>query len=264
MFSSFMVIFIYKGKYMTKSGVYKITNEVTGKFYIGSSKDIDARFERHKTLLRTNNHVNTILQRSWNKYGPDKFTFAILEECSIEKCIEREQHYLDTLQPFKSIGYNITKQAGGGDNFTNNPNKEEMREKNRMLSMGENNSMFGKHHTDSAIEKQKQRAVGRYTLEWFVGKYGEDVGTKKYQERRENLSNRDINHVYDNGMKGKKVKVEKNRGSKVSEGRKLLKENKEEFYKDLKDGLYTNLQISMKYGVSTTTVKYHKRKLKDV
>ena len=64
---------------MTKSGVYKITNEVTGKFYIGSSKDIDARFERHKTLLRTNNHVNTILQRSWNKYGPGKFTFAILE-----------------------------------------------------------------------------------------------------------------------------------------------------------------------------------------
>ena len=246
---------------MNKSGVYKITNEVTGKFYIGSSKDIDKRFERHKLLLDANRHVNVILQRAWNKYGPTKFTFSILEECSADECINREQHYLDTLQPFKSIGYNITRQAGGGDAFTHNPNKEEMREKNRLASMGENNGMFGKHHSIAAISKQKQRAVGRYTLQWFIEKYGNDIGTAKYNERREMLSSRNINYVYDNGMKGKKVKVEANRGNKVSKGKKLLKQNKEQFYKDLSDGILTNIQISEKYGVSTTTVKYHKRKL---
>lgn len=248
---------------MKKSGVYKITNQANGKFYIGSSKDIEQRFNEHKMMLKNNKHVNIILQRSWNKYSEQNFSFTVLEECAPERCVDREQYYLDTLQPFKSIGYNIGKFALGGDNFSNNPNREQIREKMKEWNGGENNGMFGKHHSDIAISKQKQRAVGRYTLEWFVEKYGKDVGNAKYNERREMLSSRNINYVYDNGLKGKKVEVEKNRGKKVSEGRKLLKENKEEFYKDLKDGLYSNLQISMKYGVSTTTVKYHKRKMRN-
>jgi group I intron endonuclease len=245
---------------MKKSGIYKITNEITGKFYIGSSKDIEQRFGEHKMMLNNNKHINVILQRSWNKHGTNNFTFSVLEECPADKCIEREQHYLDTLQPFKSIGYNIGKKAYGGDNFTNNPNLDEIKEKIRLLNLGHNNPMFGKYHSDSAIEKQKQRAVGRYTLQWFTEKYGNDIGTAKYNERREMLSSRNINYVYDNGMKGKKVKVEANRGNKVSEGKKLLKQNKEQFYKDLSEGILTNIQISEKYGVSTTTVKYHKRK----
>ncbi len=246
---------------MKKSGVYKITNEANGKFYVGSSKDIEQRFTEHKMMLKNNKHVNIILQRSWNKYTEKSFSFTILEECSPEKCVLREQHYLDTLQPFKSIGYNIGKTALGGDNFSNNPNKEQIREKMKEWNGGENNGMFGKHHTDTAISKQKQRAIGRYTLQWFTEKYGNDIGTAKYNERREMLSSRNINYVYDNGMKGKKVKVEANRGNKVSEGKKLLKQNKEQFYKDLSEGILTNIQISEKYGVSTTTVKYHKRKL---
>ena len=249
---------------MKKSGIYKITNEITGKFYIGSSKDIEQRFGEHKMMLNNNKHINVILQRSWNKHGANNFTFSVLEECPADKCIEREQHYLDTLQPFKSIGYNIGKKAYGGDNFTNNPKLDEIKEKIRLLNLGHNNPMFGKQHTDATIEKQKQRAVGRYTLEWFVEKYGEDIGNTKYNERREMLSSRNINYVYDNGLKGKKVKVEEGRGSSISEGKKLLKQNKDEFYKDISDGIYTNVQISEKYGVSITTVKYHKRKLKDV
>jgi hypothetical protein len=140
--------------------------------------------------------------------------------------------------------------------------KNKSEKKMKIWNGGENNGMFGKHHSDIAISKQKQRAIGRYTLEWFVAKYGDDIGNAKYNERREMLSNRNINYVYDNGLKGKKVKVEDDRGKKVSDGRKLLKENKEEFYNDLNCGLLTNIQISEKYGVSTTTVKYHKRKLK--
>jgi group I intron endonuclease len=249
---------------MKKSGVYKITNEANGKFYVGSSKDIEQRFTEHKMMLKNNKHVNIILQRSWNKYTEKSFSFTILEECPPENCALREQHYLDTLQPFKSIGYNIGKTALGGDNFSNNPNKEQIREKMKEWNGGENNGMFGKHHTDTAISKQKQRAVGRYTLEWFIEKYGEDDGKVKYQERREILSNRDINYVYDNGLKGKKVVVESGRGKKVSEGRKILKKNKDEFEKDIKDSILTNIQVSEKYGVSTTTVKYHRKKIRDI
>ncbi len=248
---------------MTKSGIYKITNEVTGKFYVGSSKDIDQRIAEHKMMLNNNKHVNVILQRSWNKHGCEKFSFTVLEECEPEQCIEREQYYLDLLQPFKSVGYNIGKKAYGGDNFTNNPNKEDMREKNRLLSLGENNAMFGKSHKNSTIKKQKERAKGRYTLEWFVERNGIELGTQKYNERRQQLASRDINYVYDNGLKGKKVKVESTRGKSVSEGKSTLKARKQEFYIDIKNRELSILQLSEKYNVSTTTIKYHRRKYKD-
>ena len=41
-----------------KSGVYKITNVKNGKFYIGSSKDIEFRWSEHKKHLNGNYHIN--------------------------------------------------------------------------------------------------------------------------------------------------------------------------------------------------------------
>ena len=64
---------------MVKSGIYKITNEITGKFYIGSSIDIDQRFLDHKRDLNNKTHVNIILQRSWDKHGEKAFSNTTLE-----------------------------------------------------------------------------------------------------------------------------------------------------------------------------------------
>lgn len=109
---------------MAISGVYKITNNESGKFYIGSSKDTDNRKTEHWNALRRSDHINPILQNSWNFHGEDKFTFQVIEECEEGKCLIREQFYLDTLQPFKGIGYNINTKAFGGDCFTYHPNRE--------------------------------------------------------------------------------------------------------------------------------------------
>lgn len=245
---------------MDKSGVYKITNEVTGRFYIGSSIHTEQRFYDHKRDLRANEHINPILQRSWNKHGESSFTFGVIEECPAEKCIEREQHYLDLLQPYKNIGYNIGKSAGGGDNFTNHPNKEELREKMKVWYGGEGNGMFGKEHNDVTIDKMKTKAKGRFSLAWFVERNGTEVGTQKYQERRTMLANRKINYVYDNGLKGKKVNVEADRGAKVSAGRKALKARMPQFLLDLKNEFLSNKQIAEEYGISTGAVKYHRKK----
>lgn len=42
------------------------------------------------------------------KYGYSKFNLEIIEYCEPEKCIEREQYYLDNLKP----EYNILLKAG--------------------------------------------------------------------------------------------------------------------------------------------------------
>lgn len=246
---------------MVKSGIYKITNEKNGKFYIGSSKNIEQRFCEHKMMLGNNKHANIILQRSWNKHGQAGFTFSIVEECFPDKCIEREQYYLDLLQPFKSVGYNIGKSACGGDNITDHPNREAFVEKMKQVTAGNCNGMFGKTHSDVSIKKQKNAAIGRYSLGWFINKYGATDGPQKYQERRTALANRKINYKHDNGLKGTTIEVESTRGASVSKGRNALKGKMPEFLLDISNVLLSTKQIADKYGISTTAIKYHRKKV---
>lgn len=249
---------------MDKSGIYKITNTANGKFYIGSSINLEERFYEHKWMLAKRTHPNPILQRAWNKHGADKFTFEILEECVNNQkiCFEREQYYLDLLKPYLEVGYNISKHAAGGDTFTLNPNKEAIREKMRILNAGDKNGMFGRTHNDSTKSEMKNKAKGRFSLQWFIERHGEEIGMQKYQERRQMLSAREINYNYDNGLKGKKVKVEATRGQSVRSGRTKLKSRMLEFQADISNPVLTTKEISIKYEVSVAAVKYHRKKLK--
>lgn len=97
-----------------KCGIYKITNLVNKKIYIGSAFNISNRFSVHKYSLKNNKHKNPHLQAAWNLYGEKEFIFEILEIVEDKtKIIEREQYYLDLYNPCdNSIGYNIAKKAG--------------------------------------------------------------------------------------------------------------------------------------------------------
>lgn len=65
------------------SGIYTITNKVTGKLYIGESLDIYRRWhDEHIPQLRKNRHYNKELQNDFNKYGEENFVFEILERYS--------------------------------------------------------------------------------------------------------------------------------------------------------------------------------------
>lgn len=97
-------------------GIYKITNLITKKFYIGSAKNIDKRWKRHIYELINNKHNNIYLQNAWNKYGEEAFKFEILELVKDAKMLyEREQWWLNCYTPFNSKrGYNLSKLAQGG------------------------------------------------------------------------------------------------------------------------------------------------------
>lgn len=90
------------------TGIYEIVNTVNGKRYIGSSVNIKTRRGQHMCRLRAGDHHCPPLQRAWNKYGEDAFSFNILEVVLDGDIVEIEQGYLDRLNP----DYNVAKAAG--------------------------------------------------------------------------------------------------------------------------------------------------------
>lgn len=89
-------------------GIYQIRNLKTDKVYVGSAISFSKRWNRHKYDLRNQKHHSQHLQNSWNKHNEENFVFEILEECSREQLIEREQYWLDKTQSYCcKRGYNI-------------------------------------------------------------------------------------------------------------------------------------------------------------
>ena len=129
----------------TISGVYKITNTITGDFYIGSSKDVKQRWTSHKCQSTWKNHPNNQLYKDMQKYGLDKFSFQILEEVEIDSLKETEQQLIETLKPT----YN--------DRNANGLNIERCKETNRKYIQSDK----GKESHRKANNKYRQSDKGK-------------------------------------------------------------------------------------------------------
>ena len=103
--SSITSIFVekYKDMIITKdykfSGIYCIMNTINGKRYVGSSKNIYSRWQKHRALLRKGTHWDRHLQNAWNKYGETSFKFIVLCKCPEEELLTKEQEYINNLEP---------------------------------------------------------------------------------------------------------------------------------------------------------------------
>ena len=84
---------------MKVSGVYKITNTVTGDFYIGSSKNIKNRWAAHKCLSKWKEYPNNPMYLDMKKYGVENFDFEILAEVEADKLKEKEQQLIENMKP---------------------------------------------------------------------------------------------------------------------------------------------------------------------
>lgn len=93
------------------SGIYKLTNIINKKIYIGSAININRRWKSHKRSASQDNPI-WLISRALKKYGIDAFDWQIIEEVPKESLLEREQYYLDILQPFGDFGYNTAHIAG--------------------------------------------------------------------------------------------------------------------------------------------------------
>ena len=96
-------------------GIYKITNLINNKCYIGQSIDINRRFSSHKSYKLKNSDYP--LYQAFRKYGVENFSFEVIEECSIAALDEREIYWIDYFDSYYH-GYNQT--TGGNSGNKNN------------------------------------------------------------------------------------------------------------------------------------------------
>ncbi len=112
-----------------KTGVYLITNKVDGRVYVGSAshRGIRARWSNHLSDLRKGCHTNKHLQGAWNRDGEVCFAFGVLEFCSPEDCLVREQWWIDRLDAANpNWGYNFCKVAGSSLGTTHTEETREL------------------------------------------------------------------------------------------------------------------------------------------
>lgn len=100
-------------------GIYCIENTVNSKKYIGLSRNIEHRWNEHRSKLRRGKHANIYLQRAWENYGEDAFKFYVIELCESDILGEREAYYIAKYRTLShESGYNLT--DGGEDAATTN------------------------------------------------------------------------------------------------------------------------------------------------
>jgi group I intron endonuclease len=158
-----------------KSGIYIITNKINNKVYIGQSIDLWTRInEGYLQKLPKNKGHNRHLQRAWNKYGEESFTFEIIEYVDdYEKLNERETYWMHKYKSYDKIfGYNIDP-IGGSKRGTKV--SEEQKRKQSIAISGKNNGMYGKTHSDEVkLKLAEAHAVpiiqldkkGNFIREW--------------------------------------------------------------------------------------------------
>ena len=87
--------------------IYKIENLVNGKVYIGLTNNLLRRKNRHFGDLRRQVHDNKFLQKEFNQYGEDNFSFECIYQGDMtnEEVSEKEQYYIQQYDSYFN-GYN--------------------------------------------------------------------------------------------------------------------------------------------------------------
>ena len=127
--------------------IYKTTNKVNGKIYVG----------QHCTSANDGYFGSGILiQKAIKKYGKENFIRETLEHCTSANVDEREIFWIDNLSAInQENGYNIHLGGTGASSGENNHMYG-----NHMFT-GQNHPMYGKHHSEETKLKIKESTLGR-------------------------------------------------------------------------------------------------------
>ena len=129
--------------------IYKITNNITNKCYIGQTINFNKRKNNHLDLYKNPNlkGAKRPLYEDMRKFKIENFSFEILEECSSEISNQREEFYI---KKYNSIINGYNHEIKGEHKLLS----EETKAKISSAQIGEKNHMFGKKGKDCKNSKK--------------------------------------------------------------------------------------------------------------
>jgi group I intron endonuclease len=128
--------------------IYKTTNLINGKFYIGKDKHNNPKYFGS----------GKVLKQAIKKYGIENFAKEIIEECDDEKYwLEREIYWIQFYDSINN-GYNIALGGNGGDTISNNSNKKEIYEKKKK-TYNEKSEKLKKYRREKISNSMKKRWI---------------------------------------------------------------------------------------------------------
>lgn len=107
-----------KSPSIRKVGIYGIFCDDLNTFYIGQSQNLDGRIKNHKSLLKSNGHNVSKMQKDYNAM-PNSFRFEILEFTEEENLLIAETYYIENFIKNGKIPYNKVLDTANPDNMIN-------------------------------------------------------------------------------------------------------------------------------------------------
>jgi group I intron endonuclease len=147
------------------SGIYLITNTVTGKMYVGQSKRISKRFWRHKDAVKTQNPREAFyLHRAMAKHGVENFKFEVLLYAKDSDYLNlMERNCISTYNTLSPNGYNLD--TGGG---VEKKLSEETKQKLSIALKGRPCPTKGRPHSEETKAKMSAALKGRKKTEEHI------------------------------------------------------------------------------------------------
>jgi len=137
--------------------IYKIENNIDGKFYIGkTTKTLEERLRRH-----VYSHVEgqTYLYKAMRKHGLENFSISLIEEVK-EDLDTRERHWIAELNP----AYNMTLGGEGGDTSSSPNFKSGVARHHSNRTEYPGARMLGKNHTTETRRKQSEKRTEHWNI----------------------------------------------------------------------------------------------------
>lgn len=174
-----------------KYGDYQFDNEP---FYVGvsSGRTIHDRKVRHLQYAKndkdiTNNNYKKNIIKSILFDNLEPIILKYIDGMSLSESFLKEKDMILTIgNRYDKSGplVNISKGGDGGDNFTNNPRKEEIREIHRKNALGSNNNMYGLPLEEYPSHKAKLRGD-----HWNMGRTASTSTREKLSKQRAGSGN---------------------------------------------------------------------------